>query len=378
MRTTLLALIVGLAALAPAHAQQGLGDGICETTTTTGNGTTINLAGAYTATVDYLPFDSQIANGTPVEYTIESSDGKFEHGRAVFNTGTPDTLTSRTADASSDGLSTNLTLPAGTHIVCLQSGSRTFQGGEVPYNVRSLDFDGTTDTTLDREAAGRLGIEGIAVNRRFEQDATPTCAYAGDTWRVGPTKYDCVYDGNSWQWVDFGGAVSATNREPGEVFYVSTGDTCPGYAIKAGTQNLSKTAYPRWWAAVEAGGNYVTAPTVAGPGQYRDNGDGTFDAPGFDNNEFIRHADGTTRAGGSAQADGAPDIDGTFTAFYTVIGGTSGAFTVGPSIGSFRDTGIDSANSAVFAASDDDPNTYSDANTEVVPHNIAYPACFVY
>jgi hypothetical protein len=111
---TILAAAALLFAVPSAHAALDVGDLICETTTTTGTGT-VNLGGAVT---NYLTFVSQIASGNTVPYHIRASDGKLETGIGTFTDGAPDTLT-RTADWSSDGSGAELTLPAGTHNVCL-------------------------------------------------------------------------------------------------------------------------------------------------------------------------------------------------------------------------------------------------------------------
>lgn len=147
------ALILGAA---PAHAAGELGTGICETTTTTGIGS-VNLAGAYTTGgITYLSFASQITSGNEVEYTIQASDNKFEHGLGTFTDASPDTL-SRTANWSSDGSGAELDLPAGTHIVCLQIGELTLGDrdyGDITassgFRTWTIDADSvalTTDTT---------------------------------------------------------------------------------------------------------------------------------------------------------------------------------------------------------------------------------------
>lgn len=170
-----LRLALWLAALffagaAPAHAAFELGTGVCETSTSTGTGT-INLAGAYTAgPVDYLSFLSQITSGNTVPYTIESSDGKFEHGTGTFTDATPDTL-SRTAGFSSDGVGVALNLPAGTHVVCLQWGEETFTGGNLTPYFASIELGHASDTTIERSSAGEITVEGTAI---VEVNDSPT------------------------------------------------------------------------------------------------------------------------------------------------------------------------------------------------------------
>jgi hypothetical protein len=135
-----------LAALAclfitPAQAAFDVGDLVCETSTTTGTGT-LNLAGAVS---NYLTFVSQIASGNTVPYHIRASDGKLETGIGTFTDATPDTL-SRTADWSTDGSGAELTLPAGTHTVCLGpiSGSVTNNPMTEDLALNDFKFTGTT------------------------------------------------------------------------------------------------------------------------------------------------------------------------------------------------------------------------------------------
>lgn len=108
----------------PAYALLEGGDIICETTTTTGTGT-VNLGGALS---NYATFVSQITNGATVPYHIKASDGKLETGIGTFTDATPDTLT-RTATWSTDGSGAELTLPAGTHNVCLGPITELFSVG---------------------------------------------------------------------------------------------------------------------------------------------------------------------------------------------------------------------------------------------------------
>jgi hypothetical protein len=170
----LLSLLALLLFVTPAHAADELGTGICETTSTTGTGT-LNLAGAYTTGgITYLDFVSQITSTNVVPYTIQSSDGKFEAGEGTFTDATPDTL-SRTASWSSDGVGAELTLPAGTHVVCLQASEQNFiydtDYGDVvvsssgtAWAVDANSVALTTDTSGDyvATAADGTGIDGTA------------------------------------------------------------------------------------------------------------------------------------------------------------------------------------------------------------------------
>jgi hypothetical protein len=168
---TILAAAALLFAVPSAHAALDVGDLICETTTTTGTGT-VNLGGAVT---NYLTFVSQIASGNTVPYHIRASDGKLETGIGTFTDGAPDTLT-RTADWSSDGSGAELTLPAGTHNVCLGpiSGSIAHKTGTpvatqvalwnssyLVEGTAALSFDGNTMyiyRVSDGAAGGSLSV----------------------------------------------------------------------------------------------------------------------------------------------------------------------------------------------------------------------------
>lgn len=140
--------ILALLLVTPAHAAFDVGDIVCETTTTTGTGT-VDLAGAVT---NYLTFVSQIASGNTVPYHIRASDGKLETGVGTFTDATPDTL-SRTADWSTDGSGAELTLPAGTHTVCLGPIS-----GSMVHNPTVETIEMAADATYD------IGTSTVGVN----------------------------------------------------------------------------------------------------------------------------------------------------------------------------------------------------------------------
>jgi hypothetical protein len=120
---SLLAAAALLFAVPSAHAAFDFGDLICESSTTTGTGT-VDLAGALT---NYVGFASQITSGSVVPYHIIASDGKLEVGYGVFTDAGTDNLT-RVANWSTDGSGAELTLPAGTHSVCVGPNTQMFNG----------------------------------------------------------------------------------------------------------------------------------------------------------------------------------------------------------------------------------------------------------
>jgi hypothetical protein len=144
----------------PALAAFDVGDLICETTTTTGTGT-VNLAGAVS---NYVTFVSQIATGNTVPYHIRASDGKLETGVGTLTDGTPDTLT-RVADWSTDGSGAELTLPAGTHTVCLGpiSGSITNNPMTEDLDVAGFNFFDST-ATFEISSDAITGLDGFVDN----------------------------------------------------------------------------------------------------------------------------------------------------------------------------------------------------------------------
>jgi hypothetical protein len=162
--------------LSPARAAYDVGDIICETSTTTGTGT-LNLAGAVT---NYATFVSQITSGSSVNYHITASDGTLETGVGVLTDAGTDTLT-RVAYWSTDGSGAELTLPAGTHTVCLGpttqmfAGMKGFQlytddagavGGILPFwhdSASAVDGDIAADIQVwagaDDEEVARIALE---------------------------------------------------------------------------------------------------------------------------------------------------------------------------------------------------------------------------
>jgi hypothetical protein len=167
--------------ITPAQAALDLGDIICETTTTTGTGT-VNLAGAVS---NYATFVSQIATGAQTAYHISASDGKLETGYGTFTDASPDTLT-RVANWSSDGSGAELTLPAGTHTVCVGPIAPLFNNGlglSTPGTSLAfvLDSDGTPATAFtlgtthnslpSNTVSTGTGVSGVFVHKSDTDDA---------------------------------------------------------------------------------------------------------------------------------------------------------------------------------------------------------------
>jgi hypothetical protein len=230
----LFAILMLALAAAPAHAATELGTGICETSTTTGTGT-LTLAGAYTTNITYLSFASQITSGNTVAYTIESSNGKFEHGDGVFTDAASDTLT-RVAAWSSDGAGAELTLPVGTHIVCLQPGEETTGDGDKGdittsegFRTWAIDANAvalTTDTTGNYVASastttdgldGSCSSEGCALSLTFDPTEIGTTTWAsgsGFVWTFDAGATDPTI-GFSSGFVELGAAYLAFDDERG-------------------------------------------------------------------------------------------------------------------------------------------------------------------
>jgi hypothetical protein len=156
LRPLLLSAILLLGSTLSGHSAQEMGNGVCETTATSGTGT-VNLAGTYPP---YSTFVSQITSGASVTYRITTGTGasiKVETGTGTFTDGAPDTLT-RDAEWTTDDQSapiTELTL-AGTSTVCLTTAKSTFLGdkGDITFGAgfttATVDADSvalTTDTT---------------------------------------------------------------------------------------------------------------------------------------------------------------------------------------------------------------------------------------
>jgi hypothetical protein len=158
--------------LSPAHAAYDVGDIICETSTTTGTGT-LNLGGAVT---NYATFISQITSGSSVNYHITASDGTLETGVGVLTDATPDTLT-RVAYWSTDGSGAELTLPAGTHTVCLGPTTQMFAGmkGFQLYTDDAgavggiLPFWHDSASAADGDIAGEIQVWGGADDEEIGQ-----------------------------------------------------------------------------------------------------------------------------------------------------------------------------------------------------------------
>jgi hypothetical protein len=165
-----LAGLLLIAASVPARADFEFTDIACETTTTTGTGT-VNLAGALSPYLGFLA--AGIDTGDTVPYHIIASDGSIETGTGTFTDATPDTL-ARSAEFSTDGVATALTLPAGTHNVCVGFTTSTFANadkGDITtsngFKTWTIDADTialTTDTTGNYvgSVADGTGVDGTA------------------------------------------------------------------------------------------------------------------------------------------------------------------------------------------------------------------------
>jgi hypothetical protein len=185
---SLLAAAALFFAVPSANAAFDVGDLICETTTTTGTGT-VNLAGAVS---NYVTFVSQIASGNTVPYHIRASDGKLETGIGTFTDATPDTLT-RVADWSTDGSGAELTLPAGTHTVCLGPIASS-----VVHNPMTEGLDLNNFTLFDSNEAGwsayndsKGGVgSGAGFQVEYNNDGTTGAYYVGFHETANPAASD--------------------------------------------------------------------------------------------------------------------------------------------------------------------------------------------
>lgn len=147
-----------LLASVQAQAAYQFEDITCEFTQSTGTGS-LDLDGPISP---YLGFASTITSGNTVPISIESSDGKVELGTAVFTNASPDTLTSRTASWSTDGVGAELNLPAGQHRVCVYWNTDTWTTGVFTPYVAGVELSHATQNTLTG-SGGHLLIEGNTV-----------------------------------------------------------------------------------------------------------------------------------------------------------------------------------------------------------------------
>jgi hypothetical protein len=169
---SLLAAAALLFAVPSAHAAFDFGDLICESSTTTGTGT-LDLAGALT---NYVGFASQITSASVVPYHIIASDGKLEVGYGVYTDAATDTLT-RVANWSTDGSGAELTLPAGTHSVCVGPNTQMYNGfkGMQFYNNDAgavgaiLPLWHDSASAADGDIAGEVQIWGGADDEEIGQ-----------------------------------------------------------------------------------------------------------------------------------------------------------------------------------------------------------------
>lgn len=417
----------------PAHAALEIRDHVCETTTTTGTGT-VDLEGAY---LNYQPFSVLITDGATVRYNITSGDGKVETGVGTYTDAAPDTL-SRTAYVTSDDSAGNLGNElnlSGTSVVCVGFTSDLFPfgggtdwspvtndtatlgtatlnwsdlhlatGGTINWNngtytlsevsgvltgsgdfsigtsntltIGDIELGAASDTTLARTAAGRATIEGVPVNTHTDSATAPSGPLDGDGWY----DYDTgayvkrLNDGATSAWVEVGVGASTLPLPAGLLVWQTASDTCTGNTLLANGATVSKATYPRLWSQVSVAGNLVTASAT--DGQYEDNEDGTFDLINLTgSNRFVRAADGTTLDVGDIQADGAPDITGTFSYGVVALTGT-GAFSVSNT--NNRQGGGGGANDDTVAFAASSSNANYGAASEIRPTNIALLPCITY
>jgi len=280
MKRLLLALAL---LLLPASAQAAYDYdivGACETTTTTGTGT-VDLAGAYTTSgIEYVAIGSQISSGDTFEYSIEASNGKWEHGRATFTDAAPDTV-SRTARWSSDGSGVALTLPAGTHIVCARWGPGTFIDGVAALDIASIDasgltglgsIDATTETTLEgaldlADLQGDLALGTQTSGNYAAGDAEAGAALTGDSATAffsAGTIEDARIDGSAE-------ADEVLNSDKGD-FTCTTG-TCALDADVVADSELSDTFTIIESEGISSNDNDTSIPTSAAVKDYADTND---------------------------------------------------------------------------------------------------------
>lgn len=153
-------------------AQPNFKDVVCETTTTTGQTTPVELGGAYQENRTFA--DSFTTGTTKIPYNIKSGDGKVETGYGTFTDASPDTF-SRDVERSTDGDGVLLSL-SGTSVVCV--------------GFVSDQFDGLW----------------------LAQSTAPSNPLPGDRWLDTDTgnKFVWYEDGDSGQWVQFDGGGAST------------------------------------------------------------------------------------------------------------------------------------------------------------------------
>ncbi|MEM8575518.1 MAG: hypothetical protein AAGF48_12885 [Pseudomonadota bacterium] len=228
-----------------------------------------------------------------------------------------------------------------------------------------LIYDDTADRWRLVGGSGGGGSDG------WTNSATePVSPADGDRWY----DYDSgatvsrINDGATSAWVETGVAASTIPFPAGAVIYVGavSGTTCPGRTIAPNGATVSKTgAYARLWAMVSVANNLVTAPTVATDGQWRDNGDSTFNLINLmdsTQNYFIRSADGTTLNVGDVQDDTFEDHTHDYGGFLNAGSGSTRRQIV--SVGSADETYATSGASI-------------GSGTETRPKNIALLPCIV-
>jgi hypothetical protein len=216
---SLLAAAALLFAVPSAHAAFDFGDLICESSTTTGTGT-LDLAGALT---NYVGFASQITSTSVVPYHIIASDGKLEVGYGVYTDAATDTL-SRVANWSTDGSGAEITLPAGTHSVCVGPNTQMFDGfkGFQLYNDDAGAVGAILPLWHDSASAADGDIAGdIQIYAGADDEEVARIALEVDDG--GTSSED-----TRWRLFNDVGGVSAQQMVVGQGVIIGAGTTLPG------------------------------------------------------------------------------------------------------------------------------------------------------
>jgi hypothetical protein len=122
-------------------------------------------------------------------------------GALVF--ATSPTLVTPLLGTPTSGTLTNCT---GLPLTGLVSDTTTALG------IGSINLGHASDTTIARLAAGRIGVEGVAVNKYTYTDTAPSSPLEGDKWVDSDdlTEYTYVNDGDSSQWVALSAPAGAS------------------------------------------------------------------------------------------------------------------------------------------------------------------------
>jgi hypothetical protein len=249
LRRLLITAAFLLGSALPGLAAHQMGNGVCETTATSGTGT-VSLAGTY---APYSTFVSQITSGNTVTYRITTGSGaslKVETGTGTFTDGAPDTLT-RDAEWTTDDQSapiTELTL-SGTSTVCLGTAKSTYDGdkGDITFAAgftsATVDADSvalTTDTTgnyaagdaeagaaLTGDSATSFFSAGTLEDARIDGSAEADEVLNSDKGDFTCTTGSCTVDANSIALTtDTTGNYAAGDAEGGAA---TTGDSATAF-----------------------------------------------------------------------------------------------------------------------------------------------------